>query len=43
MNFLDTIGEKFKESDKIKIANLMSSFMKTKYDNMGGLQNFILK
>lgn len=32
--FLNAIWEKFKESYKAEIANLMSSFMNTRYDNM---------
>lgn len=34
-------GEKVKESDKVEIENLMSSLMNTKYDNVGGIRNFI--
>lgn len=41
-DFLDAIREKFKESDKADIVKLMSSFMNTNYDNVGGVREFIL-
>lgn len=36
-DFLEAIRGKFKKSDKAKIANLKSSFMNTKHDNMSGV------
>lgn len=34
--FLDIIRHKFKESDKVEIANLVSNFTDAKYDSIGG-------
>lgn len=40
--FLKTIREKFKESGKVE-TNLISSFMNVRYDNVGGVRDFVLK
>lgn len=42
-DFLDAIGERFKESDKAETESLMSSFVNTKYDHLGGIRSFILR
>lgn len=41
--FLDAIGQKFKESDEVEITNLLTSFSNTQYDNTEGVKNYILK
>lgn len=40
---IDVIWQKFKEFDKPEIENLMSNFTNTRYDNVGGIRNYILK
>lgn len=40
---LDAVGEIFKELDKAEIANLMNSFINSKYDNLGGIQDLVLR
>lgn len=42
-DFMTVIGEKFKESDKAKMTNLMSSFTNFKYETIRDVYNFILK
>lgn len=42
-DFMTVIREKFKESDKAKMANLMSSFTNFKYETIRDVCNFILK
>lgn len=37
------IGQKIKESTKVEVTNLQNSFSNTRYDNMGGVRNYILK
>lgn len=42
-DFMTVIREKFKESDKAKMTNLMSSFTNFKYETIRDVYNFILK
>lgn len=42
-DFLDTIGQKFQESDKADITSFLNSFSKSWYDNIGGVKSYILK
>lgn len=42
-DFMDAIHKKYKKLEKVELANLESSFMKTKYENIGGVRNFVLK
>lgn len=40
--FIDAIGQKFKESNKPEITSLLNSFLNTRYD-IGVIRNYILK
>ncbi|XP_040361936.1 uncharacterized protein LOC121049289 [Rosa chinensis] len=41
--FLESIGERFKESDKAQIANLLNKLLNTKYTGSGTIREHILK
>lgn len=42
-DYLEAIRQKFKESDKVRVANLLNSFSNSRYDNKGDVRNSILE
>lgn len=42
-SFMDAIGEKFIESDKVETGDLMDKFMSMKYDGTSGVREHVMK